>query len=110
MSFDLFYEIQVATQQWKLAHQVEGKFNAAPSSNDQIRESAPASGRQASGDMGSTLIGDALTFADIPLGEEFVDEDGLTWEKRSETRAISWYQYEQPDVIEFKPDAPVRVK
>lgn len=50
-----------------------------------------------------------ITFADVPLGEEFVDEHGNTWEKR-ERYSFSWIQGEQPEFADFAPDEPVRLK
>lgn len=50
------------------------------------------------------------TFADIELGEEFVDEHGITWEKRTEKSALSWLEFEPPEWVNFLPDEPVRRK
>lgn len=93
-----YYE---ATRDWKLAHP---QINAAA-----IRES------QRMGDQTSlTCLAPPEprppTFSEIPLGEEFYDDEGNCWEKRSERRAISWYQYEAPEVADFSPTDKVTRK
>ena len=94
---DFFKAIELATQQWKLAHQPinAGRRGARP---------------EAGADDASSSFPAPITFADVPLGEEFIDEHGCTWEKRSEKRAISWIQYESPEVADFSPTDPVRLK
>lgn len=58
---------------------------------------------------GSIPSATPITYADVPLGEEFYDEWDNLWEKR-EKYAISWVEGHPIETMEFKPDDVVRRK
>ena len=102
--FSLEEEVLRATRDWYLAHP-----NLAGGVESRTREATQIPDCDNNSIEGVAPL-PATTFADVPLGSEFVDEDGCTWEKRSETRAMLWMQYEPVEFATFSPTDRVRLK